>query len=98
MYSTDLSTLFLNEAKRHMEEERGRSSIPMVQGLALVFSQLSAKALDRAGLMFRTAASEMLQTMQLEKKLALLRSRGQGDSEEARVISKAMWGLFCFDR
>jgi hypothetical protein len=81
-----------------MEAERGRSSIPTVQGLFLMFSQLSAKAVDRAGLMFRYSAAEMLHSMQLEKKLVLLRSRSQGDSEEARVISKALWGLFCFDR
>lgn len=51
--SDDLSTKFLDEAKRLLDLENGRASLPTIQGLALMFALTAYRGMDRAGMASR---------------------------------------------
>jgi hypothetical protein len=86
---------FLSEAKRQLELERGRSSLPTVQGLTLLYAVSAYNGTDRAGLIYRYAAHNMLQSMRIDRSLV---SGIPSNASDHRATSKALWGLFCFER
>jgi hypothetical protein len=96
--STDLGEAFLDEAKRLLNLEGGRVSLPTVQGLVIVFMCCASQGRDRAGRIFRYMAYDML------KRLHLIRAQKDHDpmDEEghkwSQAASRASWGLYCFER
>ena len=95
---SNLSLSFFDEARRLLELECGKASLPTVQGLYLLYSYIGAKGTDRAGQVYRSSACEMLKRLQLERRFRLLDVRNPPDAQELRVISRAAWGLFCTER
>lgn len=47
---------------------------------------------DRAGLMFRYAAADMVKRLNLERRFAKLKDDIVQEAREKRVISRALWG------
>jgi hypothetical protein len=95
---TSISDRLFDEAKKLLDLESGRPSLPTVQALALLFLGSAYLGRDRAGQMYRYAAFEMLKRLQLDKKFARLNPDDPLESQDQRLISKALWGLFCFER
>jgi len=93
-----MTTQFLDEAKRFLELEAGRESLPTVQGLALIFTVSAYQGVDRAGSIYRYTAYDMLRRMQLEKRFAKLKDNVPSQLRDKIAISRALWGLFCFER
>jgi hypothetical protein len=94
----DITSQFLDEAKRLLDLETGRESLPTVQGLALLFTTSAFTGMDRAGSVYRYSAYQMLKRLRLEKRFAKLNDDDLSELRQKRAISKALWGLFCFDR
>lgn len=46
----DVATQFLDDAKKLLDSEKGRASIPTVQGLLLLFTMSAYRGADRAGM------------------------------------------------
>jgi hypothetical protein len=93
-----MSDRFLKEAKRLLDCEGGRASIPATQALCILYTISAAMGRDRAGLMYRLAAYEMLKRLRLENAFAKLDRTLPRDSLDREVISQSAWGVFCFER
>ncbi|KAK5991212.1 Notoamide biosynthesis transcriptional activator notL'-like protein [Cladobotryum mycophilum] len=92
----DLGRQFLDEAKKLLDREMGLASLPTAQGLALLFTLSAYSGSDRVGMMYRYASYEMLHRLKLERTFRNLK-RNPSTSRQRRIISKAVWGLFCFE-
>lgn len=92
----DLGEAFFLESKRLLELEAGKSSLPTAQALLVMFSYSCCMGRDRAGNVFRAAGYEMIRRMMPKIKQILGNAAHPVDSR--RAISKAVWGMFCFDR
>jgi hypothetical protein len=95
---TNLGLRFLDEAKKHLDIEGGRSSIATVQGLSLLFNYSALMGMDRAALAYRYTALSMLKQMHLERTYAKLSASPVQEERAMIVISKLVWGSFCYDR
>lgn len=94
----NMTDRFLDEAKKQLDIEGCRSTIPTLHALCLMYLTSALLGRDRAGVMYRYAAYEMLKRLDLERKFRRLDS-GDPDAAETRlVLSKTLWGLFCFER
>ncbi|KAK7409390.1 hypothetical protein QQX98_008452 [Neonectria punicea] len=92
----DLGTQFFDEAKKLLDLEGGRATLPTIQGLTLLFTMCTHLGTDRASMMYRYSACEMSSRLSLEKTF----DRIKDDPLKLRhrqVISKALWGLFCYE-
>ena len=58
---------FSTEAKRLLDSEDGRRSLPAVQGLLIMYAYSTGIGKDRGGMMFRYAAYDMLNRLDLEE-------------------------------
>ena len=88
---------FLKEAKRLLDRECGRRSLPTVQALLIMFACSTGMGQDRAGTMFRYTAYEMLKRLKLEMKLRALEASGNSH-EKSKALSRALWGIYFFER
>ena len=88
---------FLSEAKGLFELENGRESLPTVNALCLMYLTSALLGRDRAGLMYRHLAYEMLKRLGLERKFNKLSDDDPQEVLTRNVLSKALWGLFCFE-
>jgi hypothetical protein len=97
MQGVDTAGDFDAEAKRLFERENGRRSLPTVQGLLIMFAYSTVMGKDRAGLMFRHTAYKMLHQLDLEENF-----RNDTDMRhnyrEQKAFSRALWGIYCFER
>lgn len=93
-----MGSRFFDQAKRLFSMESGRASLPTVQALALLFTVSAYIGKDREGMVYRYTALEMLKRLGLERRLARLKDDDPTEAREKRAISKAIWGLFCFER
>lgn len=91
-----LGESFFAEAKRLVNFENGRPSIPAVQALLVMFSYSCRMGRDRAGSIFRASAYEMMVRMMPRIQSTL--SNGDYPLQTRRAISRATCGIFCFDR
>jgi hypothetical protein len=89
---------FLKEAKWLLDCEGGRATIPATQALCILYTISAAMGRDRAGLMYRLAAYEMLKRLRLENAFATLDGTLARDILHREVISQCAWGVFCFER
>ncbi|KAG5979347.1 hypothetical protein E4U43_006909, partial [Claviceps pusilla] len=92
----DLAEEFLSEAKKLLDLEYGRASVCAVQGLTLLFSVSAYRGTDRAGMLYRFAAYEMFNRLDVEAKYNAMRYDMTKDLER-RILSRLAWGLFCFE-
>lgn len=95
VHGVDLREKFLNEAKKILDQELGRVSLPTTWALAIMFICSSSQGRDRAGMMYRFTAFDMLKKIQLPK-------RHEHESEEEaqnalRVYSRSHWGMYAFE-
>lgn len=67
------------------DNERGRASLPTAQALILMYLYCSDTGADRAGVIFRLSASEMLR-----------RLRGKSTLFDQMTLSRVSWGTFCW--
>ncbi|KAK3939608.1 nitrogen assimilation transcription factor nirA, partial [Diplogelasinospora grovesii] len=93
----DIGSRFLAEAKKHLDLEGVKASLPTVQGLYLLFLVSCCEGTNRAGSMYRFASCEMLYRMRPEKLFAQLRQHIAAEAERKRALSKTSWGLFNFE-
>ena len=95
----DLRERFLNEAKKILDQELGRISLPMIWALAIMFICSSTQGQDRAGMMYRFTAFEMLKKMRLPQRLEKLQAGDMTEEAEvaSRVYSRALWGMYAFE-
>lgn len=88
---------FSDEARRLLSLERGRSSLPTAQGLALLFAGFIYNGTDRANMMYRYTSREMLKELNLEARFAIIENDPL-KNDEKRAISKALWGFFIYEK
>lgn len=90
---------FLDEAKKILDKELGRISLPMIWALAIMFVCSSTQGQDRAGMMYRFTAFEMLKKMRLPQRLEKMRAAGMTEEAElaSRIYSRALWGMYAFE-
>jgi len=93
-----LTTLFFQEAKKLLELEGVKASLPTVQALEMMFTKSAYIGTDRAGMLYRSAALEMLKRLNLERRFELIQDSTPSAFREKRAISKAVWGFFNFER
>lgn len=88
---------FLSEAKKLLELEGTVANLTTVQALCLMYLTSALLGRDRAGLMYRYTAYEMLRPLRLERKFTLLNSDNPEDAQTRYILSRALWGFFCFE-
>ncbi|PHH93301.1 hypothetical protein CDD83_8000 [Cordyceps sp. RAO-2017] len=95
----DLGAAFLNEAKKLWSLEGDRASLPAVQALAIMFTVSAYRGTDRQGLVYRYAAYRMLRQLDLPGAMGQADARNESTEKtrERAILSKALWGLFCFE-
>jgi hypothetical protein len=98
MTGQNLSERFLAEVKSHFENEQGRPSIPTVQGLLLMYLTMTATGKDRAGLIYRLTAYEMLKQLRLEARYKVAKNNVPPQTHDMMLISKTLWGIFLLER
>ncbi|KAF4890618.1 Nitrogen assimilation transcription factor nit-4 [Colletotrichum fructicola] len=89
----DLRMLFLNEARRQWELERGEALLTTAQALFIMYLTTLALGMETSATEYQLAACDMAHTLQSEVKGSL----GTNDRDE-RAASKALWGMYCFER
>ncbi|KAI5459475.1 hypothetical protein BGZ63DRAFT_466108 [Mariannaea sp. PMI_226] len=93
----NMAERFLDEAKKQLEIEGCRESIPTLNALCLMYLTSALLGRDRAGVMYRYAAYEMLKRLNLEKRFTKLDPSDPEVAEMRLILSKTLWGLFCFE-
>lgn len=93
----DAGEYFEAQAKVLLDVENGRRSLPTVQGLLIMFAYNVAMGKDRAGLVFRYTAYDMLNHLRLENAFSGVTNTNY-DYKERRAYSRALWGIYCFER
>jgi hypothetical protein len=93
----DAAEQFDTEAKRLFDYENGRRSLPTVQGLLIMFTYSTVMGKDRAGMMFRHTAYKMLHQLDLEENFRN-DTNVRHDYREQKAFSRALWGIYCFER
>ncbi|KAF5007709.1 hypothetical protein FDECE_5957 [Fusarium decemcellulare] len=93
----NMADRFLDEAKKQLEIEGCRPTIPTLHALCLMYLTSALLGRDRAGVMYRYAAYEMLKRLNLERKFAKLDPGDPGAAEMRVILSKTLWGLFSFE-
>ncbi|KAF4431305.1 Nitrogen assimilation transcription factor nit-4 [Colletotrichum fructicola Nara gc5] len=88
----DLRMLFLNEARRQWELERGEALLTTAQALFIMYLTTLALGMETSATEYQLAACDMAHTLQSEVKGSL----GTNDRDE-RAASKALWGMYCFE-
>ncbi|POR32982.1 Uncharacterized protein TPAR_06825 [Tolypocladium paradoxum] len=93
----ELGEAFFTEAKRLLDLECGRPSIPSAQALFVMFSYSCRMGKDRAGHIFRAAGYEMMKRMMPKIRRLLSGTAHLLTGRHRRAISRTVWGIFCFD-
>lgn len=101
MQGFDTRERFLIEARRLLDNDYGRRSLPTVQALLILYTCYTGQARDRGGLQYRHAAYEMLKRLQVKLE-ATFQKPGMADEASRnryqKAISRALWGIYCFER
>ena len=86
---------FYDEARKLLDNEAGKPSIPSAQALYILYMYSTSAAMDRAEYVYRMAACEMFKRLRLGMSL----SKVQRDDKQARrTLSRNAWGFFCLER
>lgn len=97
MQGVNAAEYFDAEAKRLFDCENGRRSLPTVQGLLIMFTYSTVMGKDRAGIMFRHTAYRMLDQLDLEVNFRNV-TNAKHNYKERKAFSRALWGIYCFER
>lgn len=91
---------FYNEAKKELDAENGKVSLPAVMALHSLFLYSSEAGIDRAGVFYRVSSSEMYKKMRLGQEFPawVATSNPIKTEQYRRAVSRAAWGLFCIER
>jgi hypothetical protein len=93
----DISERFFEEARRLYDCENGRRSPATIQGLLIMFAYTCGMGRDRAGKIFQNTAYEMLNRLKLETGFREATCVSSGHVEQ-KALSRALWGIYCFER
>ncbi|KAF5027613.1 hypothetical protein F66182_284 [Fusarium sp. NRRL 66182] len=93
----NLAERFLAEAKCLFDREQGRTSVPTVQALMLMYLATTSLGRDRAANLYRFTAYEMLSQLRLEARYAAAKGSIPPKTQEMTLISKALWGIFLLE-
>ncbi|KAG2412986.1 hypothetical protein HFD88_010545 [Aspergillus terreus] len=86
-------THFYNEAKRLLDKEEGRITLPTVQGLGVLWACAYMTGRDRQGWIYRSQLAYAVQ--ELSQKHPVLASKADEDTlRMVRVIHDSTWGVF----
>ncbi|OIW24763.1 hypothetical protein CONLIGDRAFT_648885 [Coniochaeta ligniaria NRRL 30616] len=90
---------FYNEAKKQLDLEHGKVSLPTVMALYNLFLYSSEAGIDRAGTFYRVSCSEMYKKLRLGSEFpSWVDNSGPSNREQyRRAVSRAAWGLFCIE-
>ena len=80
--------------------EDGQVSLCTVQGLVLMYCCYTIRGHSGAAMVYKALAFELLRELRLDE-LAIRSLKGnilQSDTLPLKVASRALWGLYCFDR
>ncbi|KAK2593872.1 hypothetical protein QQS21_008422 [Conoideocrella luteorostrata] len=91
----NLGEAFFMEAKGLLELEGRKPSLSTAQALLVMYSYSCRMGRDRAGNILRALGYEMMDRMMPKIKRALSNTAHPASSR--RAISRAVWGIFCFD-
>lgn len=91
---------FFNEAKKQLDLEHGKVSLPTVMALYNLFLYSSEAGIDRAGAFYRVSCSEMYKKLRLGSEFPTWVDKSDRSKREQyrRAVSRASWGLFCIER
>jgi hypothetical protein len=72
-----------------------------VQALLVLYTCYTGQGRDRGGLQYRHAAYEMLKRLHVKLE-ASFRNPGMADeagrAKYQKAVSRALWGIYCFER
>lgn len=90
---------FFNEAKKQLDLEHGKVSLPTVMALYNLFLYSSEAGIDRAGAFYRVSCSEMYKKLRLGSEFPTWVDKSDRSKREQyrRAVSRASWGLFCIE-
>jgi hypothetical protein len=81
------------EARRHYGLENARASLPTVQGLLIMFAASAFFDCNDTLSDYRSLAYNMLDRLRIEEKITADQTQ-----DEKRAYSKAVWGVYCFEK
>ncbi|KAK4495006.1 hypothetical protein PRZ48_013333 [Zasmidium cellare] len=88
---------FFNEARKLLDNERGRASIATTQAPMILYMYSTSAAMDRSGILFRLSACEMYKRLDLGRQVST-RNRDYDVSVYQTLFAKNAWGLFGLER
>ncbi|KAL2179575.1 uncharacterized protein P884DRAFT_275895 [Thermothelomyces heterothallicus CBS 202.75] len=95
---TNLTELFVAEAKQHFDTEGGRRCLTTIQALYLFFMVTCYFSTNEAGSVYRLGALDYLSRLDLDKAFAeYRRGNGLADPDQCRALFKTYWGIFNFE-
>ncbi|KAF5856375.1 hypothetical protein ETB97_007477 [Aspergillus alliaceus] len=84
---------FYDEAKRLLDKEEGRITLPAVQGIGVLWARACMTGQDRQGWIYRNQLA--YSAHELSQKYSLLASKVDEDElRMARIVNSTNWGLF----
>ncbi|OHW97528.1 C6 transcription factor [Colletotrichum incanum] len=88
----DMRLAFFDEARRQLDLENGRVSLPTAEALFIMHLMAAALGMDRATRMYHLLACDMVQ----ELDPAVQRGTDKSGREQY-IFSRAVWGMYCFE-
>lgn len=99
VYNCDIRERLLEDTKKHFDEENGRASLPTAWALITMYCCYVGLGRDRAGMVYRSAAYDMLKRLRLSKRLELARrdKTPREVRELQRIFGQTHWGMYTFE-
>ncbi|KAL2163811.1 hypothetical protein VTH06DRAFT_5870 [Thermothelomyces fergusii] len=95
---TNLSELFVAEAKQHFDTEGGRRRLTTIQALYIFFMLTCHFSTDKGGSVYRLGALDYLNRLDLNRAFAdYRRGSGPADPNQCRALLRTYWGIFNFE-
>lgn len=93
-----LSELFFDEARRHLDREEGKPTMPTVQALCVMFLYCMGLGKDRLGQMYRYACCEMYKRMKAGSRFPKdISASTVASSKHRQLFSRFSWGVVHFE-
>ncbi|KAL0940087.1 Nitrogen assimilation transcription factor nirA 5 [Colletotrichum truncatum] len=88
----DMRSLFFEETKRLLDDEKGRTSLCTAQALFIMYLSAAAMGMDRSARMYQLAACDMVQHFRIPHS-----TKAKDEEKDRGLIAKALWGMYCFE-
>jgi len=93
-----LSDLFFDEARRHLDREEGKASVPSIQALCVMFLYCMGVGKDRLGQIYRYACCDMYKRMKAGTKFPKdLNALTTTFAKHRQLFSRFSWGVVHFE-